>query len=356
MSNAASRGPLDIGAVPMDPAEDMEQANDRLYQLGLTDGLPVIPPTERRVEQMLAGRNPGQEYAVLAPARDSATARRLAVCAVMAGCQPAHFPLVIAAVQAVAQPQFNLLGIQTTTGTATPLVIVNGPVVKRLGLNAVGNALGPGERGNATIGRALAFALRNIGGAIPGRIDMATMGQPGKYTMCVAENEDASPWEPLHVSRGYSPEESTVTVVGASGTMEMKDDRSSTAEGVLTTFAASMTSAGAVGGAGLLSGGEPLLLIAPEHAHIIGRSLSRKQAQQFLHERARLPLHALGAAVRDHLLEVMDVPAGEMPELRVCERPDQIMLAVVGGVGIKSTYIPTWGGSTIAVTCPVDSL
>lgn len=355
MSDTAGRGALDIDEILIDPALDMEEANDRLYQLGLTDGLPIIPPTERRVEQMLAGRKPGQEYAVLAPARGSATARRLAVCAVMAGCRAAHFPVVIAAAQAVAQPQFNLLGIQTTTGTASPLVIVNGPVVKRLGLNAGCNALGPGERGNATIGRALAMALRSIGGAVPGRIDMATMGQPGKFTMCVAENEDASPWEPLHVSRGYSREESTVTVVGASGTMEVKDDRSTTAEGVLTTFAGSMTSAGAVGGAGLLSGGEPLLLIAPEHANIIGRSMSRIQAQDFLYERARLPLHTLGEAVRDHLLQVMDVPAGERPELRLSERPDQIMLAVVGGVGIKSTYIPTWGGSTVAVTCPVDS-
>lgn len=354
MNSTSERGPVDIGEIRIDPAQDLEEANDRLDRLGLTDGLPVVPPSERRVELMLAGRDPNREYGVLAPARVQATARRLAVCAVMAGCRAEYFPILAAAIEAVVQPEFNLLGIQTTTGTATPLVIVNGPAAKRFGLNAGCNALGPGERSNATIGRALALALRNIGGALPGRIDMATMGQPGKYTLCIAEREEASPWDPLHVSRGYAREESAVTVVGAAGSMEVKDDRSTVAEDVLTTFAGSMTSAGAVGAGGLLSGGEPLLLIAPEHAAIIGRSLSRKQAQVFLHEHARLPLRSLAPALRDHVAEIMNDPAGEEAVMRISERPEDILLAVVGGVGIKSTYIPTWGGSTRAVTRRIE--
>lgn len=354
MNETAKRGPVDIGEIRFAPAQDWEEANEALYGLGLTDGLPVVPPTQRRVEAMLAGRDPGREHGVLVPARVPATARRLAVCAVMAGCLPAWFPVLAAAVEAVAQPEFNLLGIQTTTGTATPMIIVNGPAVAQLGLNAAGNALGPGERSNATIGRALALALRNIGGAVPGRSDMATMGQPGKYTLCCAEREQASPWEPLHVSRGYAREQSAVTVVGAAGTMEMKDDRSTTAEEVLTTFAGSIASAGAVGAGGLLSGGEPLLLIAPEHAAIIGRTFSRAQAQAFLHRHARLPLDALPPAVRAHVAETMNVAEGDAAGLRVSETPEDILLAVVGGVGIKSTYVPTWGGSTRAVTRPFE--
>lgn len=170
------------------------------------------------------------------------------------------------------------------------------------------------------------------------------MGQPGKYTFCFAENEDAAPWGPLHVSRGFLKEQSTVTVVGVGGTMEIKDDRSRTAKGVLTTFAKSMTPAGSFGGRVLLGGGEPLLFLSPEHSRIIGRKMTRIQAQQFLYDTAKLPTKELSPEVRDFLHQLPAGIMGSRDALRVAEQPEHIMLVVVGGVGIKSTFVQTWGG------------
>ena len=270
---------LTLDRLDIDSAASLEDANHLLYRMGLTDGLPVVPPTRERVAAMLGNRDPERVVATLPPMQNRATARNLAACAVMAGCRPMDFDVLKAATAAVAEPEFNLFGIQTTTGAATPMLIVNGPVVHRLGLNAGANALGPGTRANASIGRALQFVLRTIGGADPGRGDKATMGQPGKFTLCCAENALDSPWEPLHVNRGFLAEQSTVTVVGAVGTVEVVDAESADAQGVLTTMARSMTIAGNLGKDNLLGSGEPLLLVAPEHAGIIGRTHTRRQAQ-----------------------------------------------------------------------------
>ena len=337
--------------------EGVEEATERLYLQGFTDGLPVIPPTGRRIEAMLDGRDPGIPVASLPPAHRSATFRGLAVCAVMAGCRPEYFPVLVAATRALAQPEFNLLGILTTTGAAAPMMILNGPIRNRLGLNFGPNALGPGVQSNATIGRAVSLVCRNVAGAIPGKLDMATIGQPGKYTFCTAENEEANPWEPLHVSRGYAGDRSTVTVVGAAGTLEVKDDAGTNAENLLTTFAQSMSSAGSLGGNFLLGGGEPLVLLAPEHAAIIAREMSRRQAQAFLFERARLPFPALSKQIRANLERVRaahgENVAAFADNVWVAERPEDIMLVVVGGVGVKSVFVPTWSGTTRAVTHPV---
>lgn len=346
---------VDINEVVIDPRQRFEEANERLYALGLTDGLPVVPPTRERIEAMVGGHDPALVLATLAPLFREATVYKVAFCAVMAGCLPRYLPVLIAAVEAVAEDEFNLLGVQTTTGTAAPLVIVNGPVARRLGINASTNALGPGVRANATIGRALALVLRNVGGAIPGELDMATMGQPGKYTFCVAENEQASPWEPLHVSRGFDRHQSTVTVVAAAGTMKVRDDCSPGAESLLTTFARSMLAVGSVSGNGLLSGGRPLLLLCPDHARVIAREKTRDAAQAFLFEKARLPVNALPPETRAYWEQrrLIKPEADGMTELRVAERPSDIMLIVVGGTGYKSTYVPTWGGGIRPVTKPV---
>ena len=339
------------------PGLGFDEVHERLYAAGLTDGLPVVPPTAARIEAMLGGRNPARVVARLAPLSGEATLYRIAICAVMAGCLPAYLPVLIAAVEAVAEEEFNLLGIQTTTGPAAPVVIVNGPIAVRLGLNAGTNALGPGVRANATIGRALALVLRDVGGAIPGELDMATMGQPGKYTFCFAENEQANPWEPLHVSRGFDREQSTVTVLAAAGTVEVRDECSARAESLLTTFAHSMLGAGSVGGSGMLSGGEPLLLFSPDHARIVAREKTRDAAQTFLFETARLPLSALPPETQAHLRQRHAAkPGGETSEmLRVAARAGDIMFVVVGGTGFKSTYVPTWGGGTRAITKPIQT-
>ena len=251
---------LDLERLNIDAGMSFEDANTLLYRLGITDGLPVVPPTGDRVAAMVGERDPSRTVTTLPPMQGQATVRGLAMCAVMAGCRSDDFNVLQAATAAVAAPEFNLFGIQTTTGTVTPMLIINGPVIQRLGLNTAANALGPGTRANAAIGRALQFVLRTIGGAEPGRGDRATMGQPGKFTFCCAENALASPWGALHVWRGFAAEQSTVTGVGATGTVEIVDTDSVNAEGVLTTMAHSMTIAGNLGRDYLLGSGEPLLL------------------------------------------------------------------------------------------------
>ena len=340
---------LDLERLTIEAEASFEDANNLLYRLGVTDGLPVVPPTDARVAAMVGDRDPARAVATLPPMQGRATVRGLAVCAVMAGCRPHEFSVLEAATAAVAEPAFNLFGIQTTTGTVTPMLIINGPVVQRLGLNTAANALGPGTRANATIGRAFQFVLRTIGGAQPGRGDKATMGQPGKFTFCCAENALASPWEALHVWRGFAAAQSTVTVVGATGTIEVVDADSADAQGVLTTMAHSMTIAGNLGRDGLLGSGEPLLLLAPEHADIIARTHSRRQAQAFLFERARLRTDALAPAQAERLRET------SVTELTIAACPEDIMLVVLGGPGAKSTYVPTWGGGARAVTRIVEA-
>ena len=340
---------LDLERLNVDTEASFEDVNNLLYRLRVTDGLPVMPPTEARVAAMIGERDPSRTVATLPPMQGEATVRGLAICAVMAGCRPDELNVLQAATAAVADPAFNLFGIQTTTGTVTPLLIVNGPVIQRLGLNTAANALGPGTRANATIGRALQFVLRTIGGAQPGRGDKATMGQPGKFTFCCAENSLASPWEALHVWRGFAAEQSTVTVVGATGTIEVVDADSTDAEGVLTTMAHSMTIAGNLGRDNLLGSGEPLLLVAPEHAEIIAWTHSRRQAQIFLFEHARLPVGALAPA------QAARLRGTSLTELTVAPCPEAIMLVVLGGSGAKSTYVPTWGGGTRAVTRVVEA-
>ena len=343
-----------LDALNVTAAHTFEDVNAQLLRLGLTDGLPVVPPTAERIATMLGGRDPAAAVARLAPGNGEATLRRLAICAVLAGCRPEVFPVLIAATRAVADPAFNRLGVQTTTGNVAVMLLLNGPIVTRCGFNAGHNALGPGNRANATVGRALNLILRNVGEAIPGRTDMATMGQPAKYTCCCAEHEAASPWEPLHVSRGLAAQDSAVTVLPTPGIMEVVDSVSSDAEGLLTTFAGSMTIAGTIGGEGLLGGGQPLLLLAPEHAERIARTHSRAQAQVALHARARLPLAALAPELAAHLRQTVGGAAWADGSLPVARDPADVLFAVVGGVGIKSAYVPSWGGGGRAITRRIE--
>ncbi len=197
--------------------DDFELAFDYMYAQGWTDGLPVVPPTEARVRRMLEAvdRDPAEVIGDVPPANGKATIEKIAVNAVMTGCRPEYLPVVIAAVEGVLEPSFNLHGIQATTNPAGPGLIINGPIRKELGVNCGRNCLGQGTRANATMGRAVRFVLTNIGGGIPGDVDKAVLGWPGKYTLCFGENEEESPWEPLHVERGFRKDDSTVTVVAA---------------------------------------------------------------------------------------------------------------------------------------------
>jgi hypothetical protein len=327
-----------------------DDAQEALMASGVTDGLPVVPPTRERTERMLeaCGIQGDASVAILPPGYEDVTWRDVAINAVMAGCTPGSLRVVGAAIAAIASPEFNLLGIATTTGSATVCVVVNGPAVHELGMNSGVNAFGPGNRANATIGRAVRLTLQNDGGARPGEIDMATLGQPGKYTFCFAENEAMSPWPALHVERGFDHDASVVTVVGVSGTIEVVDSESATGEALAQTYAQSMLIAGNVGSSGLLGGGEPLIVMPPEHVDVFARSgYTKQQTKAAIHERARLAIDRLSPPLR---ARAQASGAAVDGYLRVSANPDDIMIVVAGGVGRKGAYVPTWSGGTKSVS------
>ena len=222
-------------SVPNDPAAMFSFFSER----GWTDGLPVLPPTLPAVRKMVAagGKKADVILGVIPPLNGVATVEKIAANAVMAGCLPDYFPLVLAAVRGMTRAGYNLAGLQTTTGNIAPLAIVNGPCRNGLGINYGANVLGQGWRANATIGRAIRFVMTNIGGARPGIFDKSTMGQPAKYTFCFAENEEESPWQPLHVERGMARDCDTIHMFGASGVYSAVDMASQSAKGLLKTFA-----------------------------------------------------------------------------------------------------------------------
>src|SRR5437870_8226521 len=184
------------------------------FDKGVTDGLPVVPPTRARVEHMLAGTGRARDELLgkMRPDYGRLTGEKAAINADLAGCRPDYLPVVIAAAECACGPAFNLHGAATSTHFAAPLIVVNGPIRTRIGLNSAFGVFGPGYRANATIGRALRLLMINVGGARPGETSMSTFGHPGRYTYCIAENEEASPWPPYHVSRGVAPATSAVTL------------------------------------------------------------------------------------------------------------------------------------------------
>ncbi len=325
----------------------IDTVNTLFYERGWTDGLPIIPPTEERVRRMLAAvsRDPQEVVAVLPPRAAAATVEKIAVNAVMAGCLPVYLPVVIAAVEAVAEEKFNLVAIQATTHPCGPLIVVNGPIARKLDINSRGNAFGPGVRVNATIGRALRLILLNIGGGIPVQTDKSTLGQPAKYTYCVAENEDDSPWQPLHVERGFSPEYSTVTVFAAEGPHNINDHRSITGKGILMTAAATMATAG--NNNLTYCTGEPILALGPEHASTIARDgFSKEQVKDFIFEHARLSLKLLSEEnIQSRRSEPTHYGEFADSELVPVGRREDIVVMVLGGAGKHSCFIPTFGMS-----------
>src|SRR5712664_4051335 len=240
------------------------------FERGVTDGLPVVPPTRERVERMLAatGRSRETLVAEVPPNFGRATVEKLAVNAVMAGCRPDYFPVVLAVVEAACDPAFNLHGQSGTTNATSPLVIINGPVRERLGVNCAAGVFGPGFRANATIGRALRLIMINLGGTKAAEISMSTLGHPGRYTYCVGEHEEASPWEPLHVERGFAPEESTVTVFSVVALSIDNDHLSRSAPPLLASLG--WSAAGLWNHKSFPLYGQTLWVIGPEHAKTIG--------------------------------------------------------------------------------------
>lgn len=343
--------PGEARAALIEAPDDIEAINRLYHERRWSDGLPIVPPTVERVERMLAGtRRPRDEtVAHLAPGFGAASVDRIAINAVMAGCAPEHLPVVIAAVEAVSESQFNLQGMQATTNPVAVWIVVNGPAARVLGINGGFNCLGQGTQANAAIGRALHLVLQNIGGALPGEMDRATHGQPGKYTFCCAENEEASPWEPQHVERGFARDDSTVTVVGAEGTMNMNTHTKDAAE-LLRVIAETMQHPPSNE---YCYGSEPWLILSPEHADILkAGGLSKLEVKRQLWDLSRMPA---GRMTERDLLRVKASRTGELGEIQpdtllpIAHRPEDIRVIVAGGPGTHSVYVPCFG-NTRAVT------
>jgi hypothetical protein len=240
------------------------------FERGVTDGLPVVPPTRERVERMVSATRRARESLVaeVPPNFGRATVEKLAVNAVMAGCRPEYFPVVLAVVEAACDPAFNLHGQSGTTNATSPLIIVNGPLRRRLGVNCAAGVFGPGFRANATIGRALRLVMINLGGTRAGEISMSTLGHPGRYTYCIGEHEEVSPWEPLHVERGHALEASTVTVFPGEGPFIINDHFSREAPQLAASLG--WSAAGVWNHKSFPLYGYTLWVIGPEHARTIG--------------------------------------------------------------------------------------
>ncbi|MEE8129745.1 MAG: hypothetical protein V3T48_05630, partial [Vicinamibacterales bacterium] len=258
----AENNPLRARKIEIAPSEDV---HDFMFDRGFTDGLPIVPPTEERVLRMLGGtrRDPQEVLATIPPNLAPVTVEKIAINAVLAGCKPEYLPVVIATIEAVCTDAFNIHGVNATTMGASPVMVINGPIRHRIGMNMKLSALGQGTRANATIGRAVRLTVRNIGGARPGGTERPTLGNPMKFTMCFAEWEERSPWDPLHVERGFEPDDSVVTVFAmTSGPSLIVDQTSRTARQLAGSFGLCMESAHHVRAH---NAGDALLVISPEH-------------------------------------------------------------------------------------------
>ncbi|MPZ43621.1 MAG: hypothetical protein GEV05_09505 [Betaproteobacteria bacterium] len=334
-----------------------DEINDYFYERGWSDGLPVVPPTRSRVQAMLGGmpwRDPSDVISIVPPRMGRASMQQIAVNAVMAGCRPEYLPVVVAALQAVSEPEYGLAHRQTTTHAGAPLMIVNGPVVERLRINCGRGLFGPGWRANATIGRALRLVLINIGGAGPG-VDASQTGHPGKYTYCVAEYEEANPWEPLHVERGFEREQSVVTVVNTEAPHSMTENVQTDADEIVHTFASCMATLGVNN---LYSQGTPVLALGIEHAqHIASAGWSKCRLQEALFERARQPWGLVknrGKSKGPRFPEFVD-RSDDSSMVPIIREPSDLVVIVAGGAGGKSMFLPTAGGQSLAVSKLIEN-
>src|SRR2546426_9867411 len=253
-----------------DPGLDAD-AIEELYARGVTDGLPVVPPTRGRVERTIAasGRGPDELVARVPPNYGRATVEKIAVNAVMAGCRPEYLPVVLAAVEAVCDEAFDLHGVSATTNAPAPLIVVNGPIRRALDINCGAGLFGPGWRANATIGRALRLVCVNVGGARPGVVSMSTFAHPGRYTYCIGEHEEASPWDSLAVEHGFAPGDDTGALLAADAPITVYDQRSRTAPDLLATVAASTA---VIEHHKMTHWGDTLIALSPEHTAAVARA------------------------------------------------------------------------------------
>lgn len=327
---------------------DALAANELCHENGWTDGLPVVPPTEDLVGKFLAaaGRDPGEVIGVEPVRQRRITAEKVAINAVMAGCRPEYLPVVLAAVAAMCEPEFDLHGCTASTGGSAPLLIVNGPIRAEIGLNATHNVFANASRANATIGRAIRLVILNVLGGRPGELDRSTLGHPGKFTFCIAEDEEDSPWLPLSQERGFPAGASTVTVFACESPHQVMNEWTHDPREILTTHAAAIR-------ANMLTysiwAGNYVAVFPKQQREIIAAAGWQKQdIRAFLFEAARVK----GS-------EWADVGKGELAKLGHADReftalrsPDDLLVVAAGGpAGGFGAVIPPWyGAKSLAVT------
>ncbi|HET7629400.1 MAG TPA: hypothetical protein VFK44_13585 [Bacillales bacterium] len=330
---------------------DVSDVNETYMAKGWTDGLPIVPPTKEKVQAMLDFSGMTGDYVIggIPERKKVFTAEKVAVNAVMAGCLPQYFSVVVAALTALSDEKFNLHGPTASTHGAALLMILNGPVVEQLGINSGQNVFGPGNRANMTIGRTIRLVLHNLGGCR--EFDRSTLGHPGKISYCIAERE--TDWTPLHVERGFDREDSTVTVIAAEGPNQIQNSASTEPEGILLTLADRIS---AVGNFNLVKDQQFTVVLCPEHyrtCHVHG--WDKQRVKEFLYEKARRPVAdlkrfgGLPGEVTEQDYQIMKTAAPS---------PEDILLVVAGGeAGRFSAVIPGWGTKkqTEAITRSIKS-
>ena len=332
----------------IDVPDSYEAIQDYYEDQGWTDGMPVVPATEESVRRMLGpwGEDPSQSLGVTQPSNVEVTLEKVAVNAVMAGCRPEYFPVVVACVKAAMQTEFNLAGCQATTGGAAPVVIVNGPIAAQLGINGDSGCFGPGYRPNATIGRALRLFVRNIAGLIIGDMDKATLAMPGRYSFCFAENEARSPWEPRHVELGLNPEDSMVTIHAIRAFYPIMETTVSRGIEVLNTLVKATQATGFSNYYQIGTGAQVTLVISPEHAaEIAADGLTKKDVREYVYANARMSIGQLSGLAhwgnRNYPAWIDDSKPDTM--VPIAPRADDIVIVVAGGDGRHSAWLAGWG-------------
>ncbi len=338
------------------PGEDLVEW---YFEQGWTDGLPVVPPTPEKIAAMVEALGGGETVLEcrVPPRLGSLTREVLAINLVMAGCLPAHASVVRAAMVALCDPLFNLNGVQATTHMAAPLLVVNGPARNEIGMNAGCNVFGSGNRANGTIGRAVRLILLNVGGATPGDLDKSTLGHPGKYSYCIAENEEQSPWAPYHVEQGYEAAQSTVFLLAAEPPHSVTNHVANDPEGILDSIVSAMST---IAHNNAVSSGSCAVVIGPEHAATIAaKGWTRHDVRNYLWMNTSNTFAQISFNHRYGRIYNRNLPRWyrREPDARipVVPGPENIHLFVAGGeAGRFSAFIPGWGHMSQPVLRALD--
>ncbi|GAB6055623.1 hypothetical protein JCM15415_09390 [Methanobacterium movens] len=334
-------------SIMVDP--DVEKISLDYYQKKFTDGLPIIPPTPDRVNKFYqySKGDPQEVLAILPPLQGKATREKIAVNGVMAGCLPQFMPLLEKAVMGLGDEKFNLAGVNATTHPVAVCTLINGPVRNELEFNSKTGCLGPGNLANASIGRAIRFVLMNIAGAVPGIGDHATMGSASKYSYCFAENEEESPWDALHVERGYASPSGTLTLLGMEAPHNVNDHRSQKAEDLLDSIVHTASTAGCNNSH---VPGELLVIMSPEHARTISNEgWGKKDVKKYIHQHAMVPVNLADRGGRK--LDEIWCKENMVP---ITRKIDDVVIVVAGGPGRHTMLAHGFGTSCESVTLPLD--